>query len=118
QNYFQHNIIEAGAHYSDSPWRTANNVNNPGFPEPVPYAGDKRIFMAEQFYDVSHPERRALHRAYIRQCLDNFRENSGVIQLISAEYTGPLHFVEFWLDVIKEWEAEKGKKVVIGLSTT
>lgn len=118
QNYFQHNIIEAGAHYSDSPWRTANNVNNPGFPEPVPYAGDKRIFMAEQFYDVSHPERRALHRAYIRQCLDSFQENSGVIQLISAEYTGPLHFVEFWLDVIKEWEAEKGKKVVIGLSTT
>lgn len=118
QNYFQHNIIEAGAHYSDSPWRTANNINNPGFPEPVPYAGDKRIFMAEQFYDISHPARRALHRAYIRQCLDNFKENSGVIQLISAEYTGPLHFVEFWLDVIKEWEAEKNKKVVIGLSTT
>ncbi|WP_407426712.1 DUF6298 domain-containing protein [Arcticibacter sp.] len=118
QNYFQHNIIEAGAHYSDSPWRTANNINNSGFPEPVPYAGDKRIFMAEQFYDVSHPERRALHIAYIRQCLDNFKENNGVIQLISAEYTGPLHFVEFWLDVIKEWEAEKGKKVVIGLSTT
>lgn len=118
QNYFQHNIIEAGAHYSDSPWRTANNINNPGFPEPVPYAGDKRIFMAEQFYDVTHPERRALHRAYIRQCLDNFKDNNGVIQLISAEYTGPLHFVEFWLDVIKEWEAEKNKKVVIGLSTT
>jgi len=118
QNYFQHNIIEAGAHYSDSPWRTANNINNPGFPEPVPYAGDKRIFLAEQFYDVSHPVRRALHRAYIRQCLDNFKENDGVIQLISAEFTGPLHFVEFWLDVIKEWEAEKNKKVVIGLSTT
>lgn len=118
QNYFQHNIIEAGAHYADFPWRTANNINNPGFPEPVPYAGDKRIFMAEQFYDVTHPERRALHRAYIRQCLDNFKDNSGVIQLISAEYTGPLHFVEFWLDVIKEWEAENNKKVVIGLSTT
>lgn len=118
QNYFQHNIIEAGAHYADFPWRTANNINNVGFPEPVPYAGDKRIFMAEQFYDVSHPERRALHRAYIRQCLNNFKDNNGVIQLIGAEFTGPRHFVEFWLDVIREWEAETKKKVVIGLSTT
>lgn len=118
QNYFQHNIIEAGAHYADFPWRPANNLNQTGFPEPVPYAGDKRIFMAEQFYDVSHPVRRQLHRAYIRQCLDNFSEQTGVIQLISAEYTGPLSFVQFWLDVIKEWEKEKKKNVLVGLSTT
>lgn len=118
QNYFQHNIIEAGAHYADFPWRPANNLNNTGFPEPVPYAGDKRIFLAEQFYDISHPVRRQLHRAYIRQCLDNFTGNSGVIQLISAEYTGPLHFVQFWIDVIKEWEREKSRKVTVGLSTT
>ncbi|MBB3840518.1 hypothetical protein FHS57_004538 [Runella defluvii] len=118
QNYFQHNIIEAGAHYADFPWRPANNLNQTGFPEPVPYAGDKRIFMAEQFYDVSHPVRRQLHRAYIRQCLDNFSEQTGVIQLISAEYTGPLSFVQFWLDVIREWEKEKKKNVWVGLSTT
>jgi hypothetical protein len=54
-HYFQHNIIEAGAHYADFPWRTANNINNTGFVEPVNYAGDKRIFYAEQFYDISHP---------------------------------------------------------------
>ncbi|GHE46916.1 hypothetical protein GCM10017764_32580 [Sphingobacterium griseoflavum] len=118
QNYFQHNIIEAGAHYSDFPWRTANNINEVGFPEPVPYAGDKRIFMAEQFYDVTHPVRRELHRAYIRQCLDNFKDNTGVIQMISAEYTGPLHFVEFWIDVIAEWKEETGKSPIIALSTT
>jgi hypothetical protein len=118
QNYFQHNIIEAGAHYADFPWRTANNINNTGFPEPVPYAGDKRLFMAEQFYDVSNPARRALHRAYIGQCLENFKNNNSVIQLIAAEYTGPLHFVQYWLDVIKEWEKEKGKKEIVGLSTT
>jgi len=118
QNYFQHNILEAGAHYTDSPWRTANNINDVGFPEPVPYAGDKRIFMAEQFYDVTHPVRRELHRAYIRQCLENFKDNTGVIQLISAEYTGPLHFVEFWIDVIKEWKAETGLHPIIGLSAT
>lgn len=118
QNYFQHNILEAGAHYADFPWRTANNINNVGFPEPVPYAGDKRIFMAEQFYDVTHPVRRELHRAYIRQCLENFKDNTGVIQLIGAEFTGPLHFVEFWIDVIKEWKAETGYHPIIGLSTT
>ncbi|MGX5687864.1 DUF6298 domain-containing protein [Arcticibacter tournemirensis] len=118
QNYFQHNIIEAGAHYADFPWRTANNINDTGFPEPPPYAGDKRIFMAAQFYDISNPARRELHRAYIRQCLNNFKDNKGVIQLIGAEFTGPLHFVEFWIDVIKEWEKENGNKIIIGLSTT
>ncbi len=118
QHYFQHNIIEAGAHYSDFPWRTANNINNVGFPEPVPYAGDKRIFMAEQFYDITHPVRRKIHRDYIRQCLNNFAENTSVIQLVSAEYTGPLSFVQFWLDVIQEWETEKKKNVIVGLSTT
>ena len=118
QNYFQHNIIEAGAHWTDSPWRPANNINNTGFPEPAPYAGDKRIFLAEQFYDISHPVRRDLHRKYIRQCLDNFRENNSVIQLTSKEYTGPLHFVEFWLDVIAEWKAEKNEGPLIALSAT
>jgi len=118
QNYFQHNIIEAGAHYADFPWRPANNINHTGFPEPPPFAGDKRIFMAEQFYDTADVVRKALHKAFIRQCLDNFSGNSGVIQLIAAEFTGPLHFVDFWLDNIREWEAEKGVKETIGLSTT
>ena len=118
QNYFQHNIIEAGAHYADFPWRTANNINSTGFPEPVPYAGDKRIFMAEQFYDVNDPVRRKLHKAYIYKCLENFNDNNGVIQLISAEFTGPLHFVQFWIDTIKEWKKETGKHPIIGLSVT
>lgn len=118
QNYFQHNILEAGAHYADFPWRPANNINNTGLPEPVPYAGDKRLFMAEQFYDVSNTARRNLHRAYIRQCLNNFRNNTGVIQTIGEEFTGPLHFVQFWLDVIAEWEKETGKHPIIALSVT
>ncbi|MEJ8842911.1 DUF6298 domain-containing protein [Lacibacter sp. H375] len=118
QNYFQHNIIEAGAHYADFPWRTANNINNTGFVEPVNYAGDKRIFYAEQFYDISDPVRRELHKKYIRQCLNNFKDNNGVIQLIGEEFTGPTHFVKFWLDVIREWEKETGKHPIIGLSVT
>jgi len=104
QNYFQHNILEAGAHWADSPWRSANNINKTGFPEPPPYAGDKRIFQAELFYDVTHPVRRKLHEGYIRQCLDNFTNNANVIQFTSAEFTGPLHFTQFWLDTIAEWE--------------
>ena len=79
QNYFQHNIIEAGAHWADFPWRPVNNINNTVFPEPTPYAGDKRIFMAEQFYDENHAVRRPLHEAFIRKCLDNFSSNNGVI---------------------------------------
>jgi hypothetical protein len=118
QNYFQHNILEAGAHYADFPWRTANNVNQTGFPEPPPYAGDKRIFIADQFYDITDPSRRALQKAYIRQCLDNFKDQSSVVQFISAEYTGPLHFVQFWLDVVAEWEKETGKNALVALSTT
>ncbi|MGB8193208.1 MAG: DUF6298 domain-containing protein [Chitinophagaceae bacterium] len=118
QNYFQHNIIEAGAHYTDFPWRSANNINSTGFPEPVPYAGDKRIFMAEKFYDETNHVRRELHRAYIRQCLENFKDNNGVVHTISEEFTGPLHFVEFWVDVIKEWENETGKHPMIALSVT
>lgn len=118
QNYFQHNIIEAGAHYADFPWRTANNINNTGFVEPVNYAGDKRIFYAEQFYDLSNPVRKELHKNYIRQCLNNFKDNNGVIQLIGEEFTGPTHFVKFWLDVIREWEKQTGKHPIIGLSVT
>jgi hypothetical protein len=118
ENYFQHNILEAGAHWADFPWRSANNINHTGFPEPPPYAGDKRIFMAELFYDVTNPVRRELHRRYIRQCLDNFTNNSNVIQFTSAEFTGPLHFMEFWLDTVGEWEQEHGRKELIALSCT
>lgn len=118
QQYFQHNILEAGAHWADFAWRSANNINQTGFPEPPPYAGDKRIFMDEQFYDIAHPVRRELHRAYIRKCLENFRGNNGVIQLTGEEYSGPLHFVQFWIDVIAEWEKETGVDVVTGLSAT
>jgi uncharacterized protein DUF6298 len=108
QNYFQHNILEAGAHWADCPWRSANNINSTGFPEPPPYAGDKRIFQAELFYDVTNSVRRDLHRRYIRKCLDNFATNANVIQFTSAEFTGPLRFVQFWLDTVDAWETDRG----------
>jgi hypothetical protein len=118
QAYFQHNILEAGAHWADFPWRPANCVQPTGFAEPPPYANGKRIFMAEAFYDVTDPLRRTLHRAYIRKCLDTLAAHRNVLYLPGEEYTGPLAFVRFWLDTIAEWQKETGKKVLIGLSCT
>ncbi len=118
QHYFQHNILEAGAHYADFPWRTANNINEVGFPEPPPYAGDKRIFLDEQFYDLRNKKRLDLHRAYIRKCLENFKNHGTVLHLISSEYTGPLHFVQFWLETIGAWEQETGRNALVALSVT
>ena len=112
QHYFQHNILEAGAHWVDCPWRTANNVNNTPFLEPVNFTGDKRIFTATLFYDTTNPTLRELHRHYIRQSLDAFKGQPNVIHSIGEEFTGPLHFVQFWLDVIAEWEQENGKVLV------
>ncbi|MBB3186989.1 DUF6298 domain-containing protein [Microbacter margulisiae] len=118
ENFFQHNILEAGAHWVDCPWRPVNNINHTGFPEPVNFAGDKRQFMAEQFYDTTNLVRKKLLKAYIRKCLENFANNTSVIQLTSAEYTGPLHFMQFWLDVVGNWEKETGKHPLIALSAT
>ena len=117
-HYFQHNILEAGAHWVDCPWRPVNNVNGTTFPEPVPFAGDKRIFMAEQFYDETDSVLRPLHRQYIRMCLDELKDEPNVVHLISAEYTGPLHFTRFWLQTIAEWEEETGRHPLIALSCT
>lgn len=114
--YFQHNILEAGAHWAEFPWREMNNVSATGFPEPPPYAGGKRIFMAEMFYDVSHPRRRELHRAYIRHCLANLAAESNVMHTLGEEFSGPLSFHEFWLDVVAEWKAETGHRPLIALS--
>ncbi len=115
--YFQHNIIESGAHWVDSPWRPVNNVNGTPFPEPPPFTGDT-IKMSDAFYDLSDPAYRALHRAYIRQCLANLADEPNVIHTLSAENTGPLHFMQFWLEVVAEWERETGKHPLIALSAT
>jgi hypothetical protein len=72
--------------------------------------------MAAEFYDLADPAYRALHRAYIRQCLANLADETNVIHTLSAENSGPLHFMQFWLDVVAEWERETGKHPLIALS--
>lgn len=115
---FQHNLLEAGAHWSDFPWRSANNVNQTGFPEPPPYAGDKRIFQAHLFYDPSHPARRELHRETIRHHLDLLAASTCTLHRTGAEFTGPREYVEFWIDVIRDWERETGHDALVTLGTT
>jgi hypothetical protein len=116
--YFQHNLLEAGAHWADFPWRPANCLQEAGFPEPPPYLNKKRIALADVFYDVAHPVRRDLHRLYIRRCLDALGAHSNVIYLTGEEYTGPLEFMRFWIDTIMEWKREASREVLIGLSST
>ena len=118
EHYLQHNIIEEGAHWADYPWRTANNINNPGFAENPSYAGDKRVYMAVEFYDTTNSVLNHLHRNYIRKNLDNFKDNTNIIHHLGMEFTGPLHFVQFWLDVIADWEKENNKKVLVMLTGT
>ena len=106
QMYFQHNILEAGAHWADFPWRSANNIQAVGFAEPPPYVNKKRIFQADEFYDVGHPVRRALHVAYIRHCLSNMIDCKNVVFSIGEEFTGPASFVRFWLETIADWKKD------------
>lgn len=118
QCYFQHNILEAGAHWADCPWRPTNNVNETGFSEPPPYIGDKRIFIAHQFYSEKNAKLRELHNLYLRQCVANFREHSNVIHMTSAEYTGPLEFTRFWIDTVHRHRDDLNAGGLIGLSAT
>jgi len=118
EHYLQHNIIEEGAHWADYPWRSANNINNPGFAENPHFAGDKRVYMGAEFYDTTNTVRNQFHRAYIRKSLDNFKDNTNIIHHLGMEYTGPLHFVEFWLDVISAWEKENNQHVLVMLPGT
>ncbi|MFT3870721.1 MAG: DUF6298 domain-containing protein [Nibricoccus sp.] len=113
--YFQHNILEAGAHWVDFPWRPTNCLQPTGFTEPPPFDGDT-VKMAAEFYDLSNPLRRDLHRRYIRHCLEALSDEPNVIHHLSAENSGPLHFMQFWLDVVAEWEQETGKHPLIALS--
>ncbi len=116
--YFQHNILESAAHWMDFPWRPANCLQATGFQEPPDFVPGGRIDVAEPFYDVAHPVRRDLHRAYIRHCLDTLSASPNVIVTVGEEYTGPEHFVRFWLETIRDWRRETGRRILVALSCT
>jgi hypothetical protein len=43
------------------------------------------------------------------------KNNTNVVFGIDREYSGPLSFVQFWLDTVAEWERENRKKVFLAL---
>ena len=116
--YFQHNILESAAHWMDCPWRPANCLQDTGFAEPPEFVPGGRIDVAEPFYDVTHPVRRKIHAAYIRHCLDVLSASPNAIVTAGEEYTGPEHFVRFWLETVRDWRQETGKRVLVALSCT
>ncbi|HTL68267.1 MAG TPA: DUF6298 domain-containing protein [Lacunisphaera sp.] len=105
--YFQHALQETRAHYVDFPWRPVNCLQDTGLPDENP--------AASTFYDVSNPVRRDLHRRYIRHTLDELGDGTNVVFGIDREYSGPLSFVQFWLDTIAGWQAEHHRRVTICL---
>lgn len=108
--YMQHALLEQQTHYVDFPWRPANCLQETGMPDSIP--------AANAFYDLTSGPRRELHRVYIRKCLDELGDQTNVVHLVSQEYTGPLSFMQFWIDTILEWERQTGKHVQIGLVGT
>lgn len=105
--YFQHWLLESRSHYVDFAWRPRNALQNTGLPDEVP--------AAETFYDLSDPLRRDLHRRYIRHTLDTLRGARNLVYGVDREYSGPLSFLQFWLDEIAAWEAETGDDVFVAL---
>ncbi len=117
--YNHHNLVEAAAHWTDFPWRSANCLQDTGFAEPPPYTEEgKRIGIVAEFYDITHPVRRTLHRLYIRQCLDAFQDTPNVIHTAGFQFAGPLRFQQFFLDTVDEWQRERGRRVVVALNTS
>jgi hypothetical protein len=105
--YFQHALQESRSHYVDFPWRPVNCLQDTVLPDENP-AGST-------FWDISHPVRRDLHRRYLRHTLDVLGGNTNVVFGLDREYSGPLSFVQFWLDTIAEWQQEHQRKVFICL---
>ncbi|PZO07193.1 MAG: hypothetical protein DCF28_00055 [Alphaproteobacteria bacterium] len=105
--YMQHWLLESRSHYVDFPWRPVNSLQATGMPNEVP--------ASETFWDVSDEQRQNLHRLYIRHTLEALRGRTNVIYGLDPEYTGPLSFVQFWLDTIADWEGETGQSVRVAV---
>jgi hypothetical protein len=117
--YNHHNLVEAAAHWADFPWREANCLQKTGFAEPPPYENDgKRIGIVAEFYDIAHPERRALHRRFIWHGLDVFADQPNVIHTLGFQFAGPLSFQQFFLDTAAEWKQATGRNVLVALNTS
>lgn len=116
--YNTHNVLESQSHWVDFPWRPVNCINETGLPDFPPLDANNAIHLADSFYNVDHPGRRALHRAYIRHNLDQLGASPNVIFSLAYQFAGPLAFQEFFLDTVAEWERETGHRVKLALITS
>jgi hypothetical protein len=116
--YNTHNVLEIPPHWVDYPWRPANNINDTGLPEPPPIEPGNRIHLANQVYDVSHPVRRALHRALILHTLDELAGARNLFFCLGFQFAGPLSFQQFFADTVAEWEKKTGRTVRILMATS
>lgn len=106
--YNGHSLIEAGAHWVDFPWSPGNAIQDLGFPR---VGDDKRCRFANEFFDITRPELRALHHLYIRKGLDTFKGQPNVIHTVGFQHVSSLEFVQFFLDTVAEWKRETGTDV-------
>ena len=116
--YNTHNVLEIPPHWVDYPWRPANNINDTGLPEPPPIEPGNHIHVANQVYDVSHPVRRALDRAFILHELDELAGARNLFFCLGFQFAGPLSFQEFFQDTVAEWEKKTGRTVRILMATS
>ena len=116
--YNTHNVLEIPPHWVDYPWRPANNINDTGLPEPPPIEPGNHLHVANQVYDVSHPVRRALHRAFILHELDELSGAGNLFFCLGFQFAGPLSFQEFFQDTVAEWEKKTCRTVRILMATS
>ena len=110
-HFLQHALLESQSHYVDFPFRPGNSLHSTGFPKVLP--------AARQFYSLEYPGTNDLFRRYVRRILDEVGEYQSVIHFVSEEYTGPVEFVRYWMDLILEWENEEAERdVKLGISAT
>lgn len=116
--YNTHNVLEIGPHWIDYAWRPANNINDTGMPEPPPFKPYGRNDVGNAFFSTEYAPLRALHRAYILHTLDELGEFPNVIFGVAYQYAGPLAFQQFFMDTVREWEQQHGRRIRIVLTTS
>jgi len=117
--YNHHNLVEAAAHWAEFPWRSANCLQETGFPELPPFTNNgSHIALVAEFYDITNPVRRELHRLFIWHGLDALADQPNVIHTLAFQFAGPLTFQQFFLDTVAEWQTARGKKARIVLATS
>ena len=93
----QHRYLETDAHYQDQAWRPLNNINDVSMPDRIP--------AANSFYNNS--ANRPYQKLLIQKMLETIAPyRNAVLLSLAEEYTGGISFMNFFIDTIREWEAD------------